>query len=221
VSRVLSPVKILGALVVFFALTVANGCIYTQERAVSDRPVTASMDIYVQSNVQMHTMNTIGVFPFTSPPEMEAYVGQAGSFYQAQLVQKKPFREVKSLPYAVKNDSEALWYGRSEGCDLVMIPSILYLIDGTGAMPTRLEVRTRILDARTGRVLWDVKQSAFSEPGPDVDLFWNTVSGKPARRYTELASTLAGGFANYLIQQLIEEEKKQKKGELLPVFCVQ
>ncbi len=71
------------------------------------------------------------------------------SAFQARLLQRRPFREVKALPYEVKSDAEALWYARSEGCELAMVPVLLYMMDGTGGMPTKLVVRIRILDART------------------------------------------------------------------------
>ena len=44
--------------------------------------------------------------------------------FRARLVQRGPFRLIKTLPYEVKSDSEALWYARNEGCELAMVPSI-------------------------------------------------------------------------------------------------
>jgi hypothetical protein len=128
------------------------------------------------------------------------------SAFQSRLVQRRPFREIRLLPYEVKSDTEALWYARNEGCTLVMRPLLLYMMDGTGNMPTKLIVRTRIIDARTGEVLWDVKQAARSEPGPDIDLFWDTITGAPAQRCRVMADCLAQGFAEYLAQPL-EKEK--------------
>ena len=94
-------------------------------------------------------------------------------------------------------------YGMPEARDatLAMVPSLLYMMDGTGGMPTKLVVRSRILDARTGRVLWDVKQSACSEPGPDIDLAWNTIEGEPAQRCRVIADCLAQRFAGFLVSR--------------------
>ena len=95
--------------------------------------------------IAQHTMDRICVLPFSSPPEMAAVSYPLTSAFQARLVQRGLFRLIKNLPYEVKSDTEALWYARSEGCELVMIPSLLYTMDGTGAMHTKLVVRTRIL----------------------------------------------------------------------------
>lgn len=80
-----------------------------------------------------------------------------------------------------------------------MVPTLLYMMDGTGAMPTELDIRTRILDARTGKALWDVKQCARSQPGADIDLNWTTVIGQPAQRCLVLADSLALQFAEFLV----------------------
>ena len=87
-----------------------------------------------------------------------------------------------------------------------MRPSLLYMMDGTGAMPTELVVRTRILDARTGQALWDIKQNALSTPGYDIDLTWNTITGDPAQRRRVMADCLARRFAEYLVEPLVKEK---------------
>ena len=102
----------------------------------------------------------------------------------------------------------------------MLIPAIVYLMDGTGAMPTRLVIRTRILDIRTGKTLWDIKQDALSEPGSDVDLTWTTIPGAPARRYNGLADDLARRYVDFLAQPL-EKEKNGEKGVHLPISKLQ
>jgi hypothetical protein len=87
-----------------------------------------------------------------------------------------------------------------------MCPSLLYMMDGTGAMTTELAVRIRILDARTGRVLWDLKQNARSQPGHDIDLVWNTISREPAQRCLAMADCLAQRFTEYLVGPLDKEK---------------
>ena len=203
--RIKSPLRFVGAFISIFALFTANGCMFSQMKAGSNRPVEAGMEIIVHSAVERHMMATMGLFQFDSPPETATISANVAEAYQAHLVQKRPFREVRKMAQLVKSDSEALWHGRNAGCDLVMVPAITYAMDGSGAMPTRLTIRSRILDARTGMVLWDIRQNAFSEPGADIDLFWNTVSGQPAQRLPELVDALARQFSDFLIQPL---EKK-------------
>lgn len=199
-------VRLLGAISLILA-AFAGGCIATQLKAVSKRPIHASMEVFARAPIEHYVMDTLCMCPFTSPPQMPAAPPWLTSTFQTRLVQRGPFRQIRALPYPVKSDSEALWYARKEGCELVMRPSLLYMSDGTGAMPTELVVRTRILDARTGELLWDLKQSALSEPGPDVDLTWNTLIGQPARRCSVLADCLAQRFAEFLVRPLRKEKR--------------
>jgi hypothetical protein len=160
------------------------------------------MDVFVHAMIQQHTMDNICIFPFASPPEMAEASASLTIAFQSRLVQRHPFREVRVLQHEVKSDAEALWYARNAGYTLLMRPFLLYMMDGTGNMPTELVVRTRILDVRSGDVLWDVKQTARSEPGPDIDLTWNTITGERAQRCHVMADCLAQRFAGYLVQPL-------------------
>jgi hypothetical protein len=200
----------MGLIAILLAVCIAAGCISSQMKATSDRPVDASMEIFARASIEQHAMDTICVLHFSTPPEMEATSASLTAAFQSMLEQRCVFRQIKVLPYEVKSDSEALWYARYEGCTLVMCPVLIYMMDGTGNVPTKLVVRTRILDARTGGVLWDVKQNGFSEPGRDIDLTWNTISGEPAQRCHVLADCLARRFAEYLVQPQSNQAQRSK-----------
>lgn len=206
-----AAMRLLAAIALLLATCTAGGCISTQLKATTNRPVEANMKVFVKAPIAQYAMDSVCMFPFRAPPEMAAASPMLTSTFQARLDQRGPFQQIRVLPYKVKSDSEALWYARKEGCSLVILPSLLYMMDGTGAMPTDLVVRMRILDARTGEVLWDVKQSAWSEPGRDIDLTWNTITGAPAQRCRVLADCLAQRFAEYLAQPL-DKEKKEAAG---------
>ncbi len=194
-----TPIRLLGAIAVMLAVCGMSGCVASQMRATSDRPVDASMTVFVRASIEQHTMDCVCLFPCTSPPEMAAASQWITTAFQSRLVQRRPFREVRALPYQVKSDSEAIWYARNEGCTLVMCPSILSMTEGTGSLTTQVTVRTRILDARTGQVLWDLKQTAFSQPGADIDLCWNTITGEPAQRCPVIADIIGQRLAEYLV----------------------
>lgn len=216
----LPPTRLLGIITLVFALCGTTGCIASRISGATNRPVSSGMEIFVHSAIESHRMQIICLFPFLSAPETASASPAVTSAFHARLVQRRPFRDVRPLPYEVKSDAEALWYARNEGCGLAMVPSIDYLMDGTGAMPTKLVLRIRILDTRTGMALWDVRQNALSEPGFDVDLTWNTIAGEPAQRCRVLADDLAGKFADFLVQPL-EKEKKKNSGELPPGIVAQ
>lgn len=200
------PLRLLGAIALILAICGNGGCIATRLKATSNRPVNASMEVFVRASIEQHSMDSVCLFPFTSPPEIAAASDYLTTAYQTRLVQKGPFREIRTMASEVKSDSEALWRARNEGCTLAMRPSLIYMMDGSGAMPTELVVRTRILDARTGQVLWDIKQTALSEPGYDIDLTWNTLTGEPAQRRRVMTDCLAQSFAEYLVKPLVQEQ---------------
>ncbi len=193
---------------VLLAILCPAGCM-SQLKATSPRPVEATMDVFAQSSVLRHTSERACLLGFGAPPEIEADSPMLTRAYQTRLVQRSPFARIKAIPDVVSSDAEALWYARKEACALAIVPYLQYMMDGSGGLPTKLVVRIRILDAADGRVLWDLKQTAWSEPGPDVDLTWNTVVGAPAQRGHELADCLADHFAAYLAQHLEQEEKEQ------------
>jgi hypothetical protein len=205
-QRRISAVKVLSFAASIVALAVSAGCV-TRMHAFSRQPVRSQIEVYARSFAERHPGAKLALFPFSAPAEAEEAAGQVTGAYGTMLEQWRPFRETVTISRPVGSDSEALWYARSAGCDLAMRPSVRYLMDGTGALPTRLDVRIRILDARTEKTLWDVSQIATSEPGADVDMFWWTLSGDPAQRYTVLAQSLAAQFAAFLAEP-VEAKKK-------------
>ena len=110
------------------------------------------------------------------------------------------------IPRPAETEEEAIWWGRQQGCDLVMKSTVLYYMDGTGNVPTQLKTRIQILDVRSGSTLWLVEQEASSEPGMDLEAGWVTVSGAPAQRCRVLARVMAGQFSMYLVDPLLKED---------------
>ncbi len=203
--------RIGAAIFLLFAACATAGCM-TQLKANSPQPVESSIDVFSQASVLQHSLDNACMFVFSAPLEIAADAPMVTNAYQARLLQRSPFAHIRLIDTVVSSDAQALWYARKRGCTLAIVPSLLYLMDGSGGLPTRLVVRIRILDAASGQLLWDIKQSAWSEPGPDIDLTWNTIVGAPAQRCHILADCLAEKFAGYLAQHL-EEEKKEQAGE--------
>ncbi|MGC8491698.1 MAG: hypothetical protein ACP5SH_08165 [Syntrophobacteraceae bacterium] len=201
----------IGAAVFLLAATCClGGCIATQLKATSNRPVEANMEVFARASVLQHTMDSACLFRFSAPPEMAAASPMLTSVFQTRLEQRGPFAQIRLVPATIDSDAVAVWYARKMDCPLAIVPSLLYLIQGAGGTPTKLVVRIRILDAATGQVLWDIKQTAWSEPGPDIDLTWNTIVGAPARGDHALAECLADRFTGYLAQSLAQERKLQE-----------
>ena len=114
--RNLCPGRTLRSILIIVALSGLSACITSRLQDQSKaRPVEAGMEVIAHSAIEQHLMNTLGVFSFTSPPEVADDCGKITTAFQERLLQRRPFREVKPRPYSVKTDAEALWYGRNEG----------------------------------------------------------------------------------------------------------
>jgi hypothetical protein len=202
--------RLLALIGIFVVGCVASGCISSQMTATANRPVDASIEIFARARIEALAIQTLCMFPFNTPPETAAASESLTKAFQNRLEQRSLFRQIKVQLDPVKSDVEALWYARCEGCTFAMCPTLIYMMDGTGNMPTQLVVRIRILDARTGQVVWDAKQSGTSEPGHDIDFVWNTCIGKPAQRCLVLADCLALRFADYLVQSQCDQARLRK-----------
>ena len=117
-SEISTAIRLLGAIALILAVCGNGGCMASQMRATSNRPVDASMTVFARASIEQHTMDSVCLFPFTSPPEMAAASQWLTAAFQTRLVQRRPFREVRTPPYEVKSDSEALCYARNEGAQL-------------------------------------------------------------------------------------------------------
>jgi hypothetical protein len=206
-QMVAAKIRVLAFLSVCLVALGLAGC-FTTMKAYSQRPVQCMpVEVYLKTDTERYVNGVLGIFPFTAPEYAAAAANELRSVYYRELVQDGVFRQVKLMYQVVGSDTEAVWLGRREGCDLVMLGSILYLLDGSGAAPTRLQVGGRILDVRSEGPVWNIKQEAYSEPGPDVDLVWTTISGEPAQRYHALAEVLAEQFSQFLMEPIANKGK--------------
>lgn len=163
------------------------------------RPVHCmAPEVFVRSARAGYPFLKIGILPTVAPSYARSAAGVVTSIYYDELLRSRGFRSVIRIPHRAAGVGQALWWGRDSGCDLVMTSKIRSLWYGSGALPTRLEIQVRIYDVRTGDVLWSLRQKASSEPGPVLDIGWNTFAGQPARLYPVLARRLAVQLARML-----------------------
>lgn len=168
-----------------------TGCASTF-RTEAARPVDcASVNIFARAESRCFGFATIGILPFKTPFYADPVARDLAAIYQQELMASGVFRQVVMIPHKVADENEALWWGRHEQCSLIMLAEVVYLLDGSGVLSNRLDINVKILDARSGQLLWDFLQSAGSHPGEDIDLGWTTISGKHAKGRRDLARGLA------------------------------
>lgn len=173
-------------------LSGTSGCMIKKRIMAAQRSVLIEpVEVVTQRDLTTKWRSKLGVLAFTGP----SYAGNAkdtlSRLYFEKLLENGPFQQTLLLPREPKNDEEALWIGSDVQCDAVLIGTIDYLLDSSGASPTALELHIRILEVKTGLLLGYFRQRGASQPGSDVDLFWNVVHGDPSVRIHGLAEQLA------------------------------
>lgn len=112
-------------------------------------------------------------------------LAQNGVFQAPTVVRgREPLREVPFDALPERSD-----------CALVLTGTIERFHDGSGALPTVLEITVRIFDTEHETLLWEVTQKGWSFPAPDVDLFWNVIPGGGAADYRETGRWMARQLA--------------------------
>ena len=90
-TEVFYSTRLLGAVVLLLAICGASGCIATQLKETSSRPVEAGMEVFVHAAIGQHTMDRICIFPFSAPPEMAAASDPLTIDISGEACPKRPF----------------------------------------------------------------------------------------------------------------------------------
>lgn len=168
-----------------------TGCMF-KNRILAQRSVTIEpIEIVTARDLTAKWRGKLGVFTFAGTPYAGKGKEQLSTIYFEKLLKNGPFRETLLLHSTPASDEDALRLGRELSCDAVLLGSIDYLLDSSGATPTALEVHIRVVEIMTGNLLAYFRQQGRSQPGSDVDLYWTVVQGSPAVRLHGLAELLA------------------------------
>ncbi|MHC1745246.1 MAG: hypothetical protein AB9873_19765 [Syntrophobacteraceae bacterium] len=172
-------------------LAATPGCMF-KNRILAQRSVTIEpIEIVTERDLTSKWRGKLGVLSFTGPSYAGNEKENLSTIYFEKLLKSGPFRETLLVPREPKSDEEALRLGREYSCDAVLMGTIDYALDSSGATPTALEVHIRILEIDTGLLLGYFRQRSHSLPGADVDLYWTVVHGDPSVRIRVLAELLA------------------------------
>ncbi len=171
------------------------------------RPVELSpVDVITRRPYDPYAYRRLCLMPFSGPQGMEKLGASLADIYRQGLVQNGLFSDPTVLEQKPRFPGASVVQDRSAfgDCSLVLAGTIQKIHDGSGALPTVVELTVRIFDAEHGTLLWEVVQEGRSSPSPDVDLFWNVVPGGGAADYRQTGRWMARQFALFL------------KGEMYP-----
>lgn len=185
-----------GMLPIWLAMAMSS-CAYLRDPTV--RGVgCSSPEVLALEPLSAYIHKTMGVASFSTPAHAAGAADWLNRVYLEKLFQEGPFTRIKPLDLSAASMEDAIRLGRREQCDLILVPEVVSLMESSGAMPTELQVRIRLLEVDTGRLLAGIRQRATSEPGADIDLVWNILEGQPALRFGQLAEMLAVQHARFL-----------------------
>lgn len=182
-------------LALFFLAGCATGPDFARPRPVELSP----LEPIAWRPYQPYAYRRICLLPFRGPQGMERLGTALAEIYRQGLMQHGVFSAPTVFSETAHRQEPPLEGGTGTGdCGLVLAGTIERIHDGSGALPTIVEVTVRIFDIDRRTVLWEVMQKGRSWPSPDVDLFWNVVSGGGAADCRETARRMARQFAFFL-----------------------
>lgn len=164
---------------------------------LADPLVAAQEKIYLQPPSPYYTARA-GVFYFRSTSQL-ADAGQALTrIFHRQLLEKRPFLEAFLVPEPYASISEASEKGRARGLDVVVLGEVPYFLDGGGLGKSGLQVNLKVVEVKTGRLLWEITDAASAAQRPLVDLWVTETRPRPTPSIYALAESLAARMCETL-----------------------
>jgi hypothetical protein len=159
--------------------------------------VAAQEKISVQPPSPFYTARA-GVYYFRSTSQL-ADAGQALTrIFHRQLLEKRPFLEALLIPEPFASLSEAVEKGRIRGLDVVVLGEVPYFLDGGGLGKSGLQVNLKVVEVKSGRLLWEITDAVTATQRPMVDLWVTETRPRPIPSIYTLAESLAARMCETL-----------------------
>ena len=203
-----SAVKTLGILWLMGILVGGLGCghwQYDQEPAPSWNPtglatprIITANNIFVHPNTANLRINRAGLLIFRTAPDF-AEVGPAFTrIFHRELQAKRAFAEVVYIPEIYGTKEEAMSVAKNHNLDLLVLGEVPYYLDGGTVANSGLQVDLKVIDAKSGQLLWSISDSIKAVRRPIIDLWVVETRPYPTPSMGALASRLAAKMAETL-----------------------
>lgn len=183
----------------FLLMFLVGGCA-TAPSFERSRPVQlAPLEVIAWRPYAAYAYRPLCVLPFHMPQGMESAGVSLARIFRQTLAREGVFTASRMVEDGVSGfgpGSEGQRLCTESG--LVLVGTVDQIHDGSGALPTVLEMTVRLFDSREGSQLWEVIQRGRSFPSPDLDLFWNVLPGGGAADYRVIARDMARQLAVFL-----------------------
>lgn len=154
-------------------------------------PIIADQEkVYVKPPVPQYTARA-GVLLFRSPPQLPEVSHAVTQIFYRRLLEKRPFLEVMMIPESFGSLQDAVVQGRAHNVDLVVLGEVPYFLDGGGMGRSGLQVDLKVVEVKTGRLLWEIRDAITATQRPMVDLWVTETRPRPTPSIYDLAERLA------------------------------
>lgn len=218
--------KALGILFLISSLMGVSGCghwQYDQFPAPSWNPtglasprILGKDRIYTYPGKGNLQRGRAGVLIFRTTPEFPEGGAAIAEIFYRELLARRVFVEVVFIPERFTTKEDALAVAQYHHLDLMVLGEVPYYLDGGTVGNSGLQVDLKVLDARTGRIVWNMSDSIKAVRRPIIDLWVTETRPYP----TPSIGTLAGRLAARMAATLEEGEPRSPSGlaAIFPMF---
>lgn len=153
--------------------------------------------VVVQAPTPLSTCRA-GLLPVRTPPQLPE-LGQALTrIFHRALLEKRAFLEVALIPEPCGSLADVVRLGQRHKVDAVVLAETPYFLDGGGLGKSGLQVDLKVVEVKTGRLLWELTDAVTATPRPIVDLWVTETRPRPTPSIYDLAEQLAVRMAETL-----------------------
>jgi len=162
--------------------------------------ITKQDQVFTHPGGQNLRLSRAGLLNFRTVPDF-AEVGPAFTqiFYR-ELLAKRAFAEVVLIPETYTTKEEALRLAKRHQADVLLLGEVPYYLDGGTVGTSGLQVDLKVIEAGSGRLLWNISDSLKATPRPIIGLMVVETRPYPTPSMGTLAARLAGRLAANLEQ---------------------
>ena len=171
----------------------AAGC-YSWEHTplLTDPTIQAGpTEAFVKPTYNDYRRYRIAILPFRVPAVVTDVGYSITEVFQRQLLQQKPFLGVVRVYEYSNSMAQAQKLAKKAGTELFLLGEVPSFLDSGTMGKSGLQVDLRVVETKTGRIIWYLSDTISAEPAPIYDLWVTETRPKPSPSIYFLVETLA------------------------------
>ncbi len=139
-----------------------------------------------------------GLLPVRTAPQLPELGEALTRIFHRALLEKRAFLEVTLIQEPCASLADAVRLGQRHKIDAVILAEAPYFLDGGGLGKSGLQVDLKVVEVRTGRLLWELTDAVTATQRPILDLWVTETRPRPTPSISDLAEQLAARLAETL-----------------------